>query len=210
MKRVNSNKLRATSERATSDELRATSDVFACIGKGHGAPAVPATRKEWEELRKAPWLAEMCRRIEAGDEQLKHRLPIWTPMCAEFKDNHRAKADAVRPLPRLMLDFDEKGHSQEILKKALQLHEQGMWEILLVEESVRRGTHVLITLPEGMTPQEAQERFSKDVGFQADPSLKDVSRCIYMVTEGHTLWESPSLFRRSEVQECGSSDTSID
>ena len=169
--------------------------AFTCIGKGHGTPAVPATRKEWEELRKAPWLAEMCRRIEAGDEQLKHRLPIWTPMCAEFKNNHRAKADAVRPLPRLMLDFDEKGHSQEILKKALQLNEQGMWEILLVEESVRRGTHVLITLPEGMSPQEAQERFSKDVGFQADPSLKDVSRCIYMVTEGHTLWVSEELFK---------------
>ncbi|MBQ8361030.1 MAG: hypothetical protein IJX44_03680 [Bacteroidaceae bacterium] len=182
-------------KKVTSDKLQATSDVFTCIGKGHGAPAVPATRKEWEELRKAPWLAEMCRRIEAGDEQLKHRLPVWTPMCAEFKDNHRAKADAMRPLPRLMLDFDEKGHSQEILKKALQLNEQGMWEILLVEESVRRGTHVLITLPEGMTPQEAQERFSKDVGFQADPSLKDVSRCIYMVTEGHTLWVSEKLFR---------------
>ena len=136
---------------------------------------------------------------------MKHRLPIWTPMCAEFKNSHRAKADAVRPLPRLMLDFDEKGHSAEILEKALQLHEQGMWEILLVEESVRRGTHVLITLPEGMTPQEAQERFSKDVGFQADPSLKDVSRCIYMVTEGHTLWVNEGLFSATsdELRVCG-------
>ena len=171
---------------------------FTCIGKGHGAPAVPATREEWEELRRQAWLAEMCRRIEAGDEELKHRLPVWTPMCAKFKDNHRAKADALKPLPRLMLDFDEKGHSCEILEKALQLHEKGMWEILLVEESVRRGTHVLIALPEGMTAQEAQERFSTDVGFKADPSLKDVSRCIYMVTEGHTLWVSEKLFASSE------------
>ena len=168
--------------------------TFTCIGKGHGAPAIPATREEWEALRREPWLAEMCRRIEAGDEELKHRLPVWTPMCAEFKNNHRAKADAVRPLPRLMLDFDEKGHSREILKKSLQLNEQGRWRILLVEESVRRGTHVLIALPEGMTAQEAQERFSADVGFQADPSLKDVSRCIYMVTEGHTLWVSEELW----------------
>jgi len=182
--------------------------TFTCIGKGHGAPAIPATREEWEALRREPWLAEMCRRIEAGDEQLKHRLPVWTPMCAEFKNNHRAKTDAVRPLPRLMLDFDEKGHSREILEKALQLNEQGRWKILLVEESVRRGTHVLIALPEGMTAQEAQERFSADVGFKADPSLKDVSRCIYMVTEGHTLWVSPSLFRSSEVQEFRSSDNS--
>ena len=178
--------------------MKEVKNFFTCIGKGHGAPAIPSTRKEWEELRRAPWLAEMCRRIEAGDERLKHRLPIWTPMCAEFKSNHRAKADAVRPLPRLMLDFDEKGHSQEILQKALQLNEAGTWQVLLVEESVRRGTHVLIALPEGMTPQEAQERFSEAVGFKADPSLKDVSRCIYMVTEGHTLWVAPELFAPSD------------
>jgi hypothetical protein len=66
-------------------------------------------------MRREPWLTEMCQRIVAGDEKLKARLPIWTPSCAEFKDNHRAVKDAVKPLPRLMLDFDEKGHSTEIL-----------------------------------------------------------------------------------------------
>ena len=183
---------------------------FTCIGKGHGAPAIPATRKEWEELRNAPWLADMCRRIAAGDEPLKAKLPVWTPGCAEFKNNHRALKDAVKPLRRLMLDFDEKGHSAEILAKAMELNEQGRWKILLVEESVRRGTHVLIALPEGMTPQEAQERFSTDVGFVADPALKDVaSRCIYMVPSESTLFVSEELFMREEgrgeSEECGSS-----
>lgn len=162
--------------------------TFTCIGRGHGAPALPATRQEWEALRREPWLAEMCSRIEAGEEKLKRQLPIWTPHCAEFKDNHRANADAVRPLPRLMLDFDEKGHSAEILAKALELDKAGQWQVLLVEESVRRGTHVLIGLPRGMTAQEAQERFSAAVGFRADGAVKDVCRCIYMVPEGHTLY----------------------
>ena len=81
--------------------------TFTCIGRGHGAPAMPATRQEWEALRREPWLAQMCSRIEAGEEKLKHQLPIWTPHCAEFKNNHRANADALRPLPRLMLDFDQ-------------------------------------------------------------------------------------------------------
>jgi len=161
---------------------------FTCIGKGHGAPAMPATREDWEKMRREPWLADMCRRIAAGDEKLKGRLPVWTPGCAEFAGNHRAIKDALKPLNRLMLDFDEKGHSQEILDRSLQLQEQGKWEILLVEESVRKGTHVLITLPEGMTPQEAQQRFSHDVGFQADPALKDVARCIYMVPAENTLY----------------------
>ena len=168
---------------------------FTCIGKGHGAPAIPATRKEWEELRSAPWLSDMCRRIAAGDEALKAKLPVWTPGCAEFKNNHRAIADAVKPLQRLMLDFDEKGHSEEILTKALELNEQGRWRVLLVEESVRKGTHVLIALPEGMTPQEAQERFSTDVGFVADPATKDIaSRCIYMVPSESTLYVNPQLW----------------
>ena len=172
-----------------------TTIKFTCIGKGHGAPAIPATRKDWENLRNAPWLAEMCRRIAAGDEPLKAKLPVWTPGCAEFRNNHRAIADAVKPLPRLMLDFDEKGHSAEILARAMELNEQGRWKILLVEESVRKGTHVLITLPEGMTPQEAQQRFSTDIGFVVDPALKDVaSRCIYMVPKENTLFVGEEMF----------------
>ena len=178
-----------------------TTIKFTCIGKGHGAPAIPATREDWENLRNEPWLADMCRRIAAGDEALKAKLPVWTPGCAEFKNNHRAMADALKPLPRLMLDFDEKGHSEEILAKAMELNAQGRWKILLVEESVRKGTHVLIALPEGMIPQEAQQRFSNDIGFVADPALKDVaSRCIYMVPKENTLYVSEEMFMREELR----------
>ena len=175
-------------------------NIFTCIGRGHGAPALPATRQEWEAMRREPWLAEMCRRIEAGDENLKRRLPIWTPHCAAFRDNHRAAADALKPLPRLMLDFDEKGHSAEILERSLALQKEGKWQVLLVEESVRRGTHVLIVLPDGMTPQEAQQRFSADVGFRADGALKDVSRCIYMVPEDHTLYVDEERLFNEELR----------
>ena len=167
---------------------------FTCIGRSHGAPAIPATREDWEKQRRDPKLIDMCRRIARGHEKVKRKLPIWTPCCAEFKDNHRAVKDALKPLARLMLDFDEKGHSQEILQRSLHLQEEGKWEILLVEESVRKGTHVLITLPEGMSSQEAQQRFSQDVGFWADPSLKDVSRCIYMVPESYTLYVNEAMF----------------
>ncbi len=172
---------------------------FTCIGRGHGSPAVPASREEWERMRNEPWLADMCQRIEGGDEKLKHSLPIWTPHCAGFKNNHRSIKDAEKPLQRLMLDFDEKGHSAEILEKALNLQEEGKWEILLVEDSVRRGTHVLITLPIGMTAEEAQMRFSQDVGFKADGVVKDVSRCIYMVSAAHTLYTSDTLFTPQDV-----------
>ena len=183
-----------------------TDTHFTCIGRSHGAPAVPATREAWEKMRREPKLADMCRRIARGHEKLKRLLPVWTPCCAEFRNNHRAVKDAVKPLNRLMLDFDEKGHSKEILERSLQLQEQGKWEILLVEESVRKGTHVLITLPEGMTPQEAQQRFSEDVGFMADPALKDVARCIYMVPMEYTLYvnEEYLFVIQSEAKNLGS------
>ena len=183
---------------------------FTCIGKGHGAPCAPATKEEWEALRREPWLAQMCERIEKGDNELKHRLPVWTPHCAEFKNNHRAIADAVKPLNRLMLDFDEKGHTGDILC-SLNI-EHGTWnigcaepnlhgmEVLLVEESVRRGTHVLVELPDGMTPEEAQQLMKEATGFTPDAAVKDVARCIYMVPEDHTKYVSERLFSATDYK----------
>ena len=179
--------------------------MFTCIGKGHGAPCLPANREDWEKLRREPWLKEMCERIERGDEQLKHRLPVWTPHCAEFKNNHRAIADAVRPLNRLMLDFDEKGHTDEICARLL---EQSPLVPLLIEESVRRGTHVLVELPDGMTAEQAQQLMQEATGFEPDAAVKDVSRCIYMVPEDHTKYVSDKLFEVSEDCECKSEPTS--
>ena len=148
-------------------------------------------------MRRQKWLADMCDRIERGDEELKHRLPVWTPHCAEFKGNHRAIGDALKPLSRLMLDFDEKGHTGEILEKLKM--ENGKWkdaglEVLLVEESVRRGTHVLVELPTGMNAEEAQTLMQEVTGFEPDKAVKDVARCIYMVPEDHTKFVSDKLF----------------
>ena len=194
-----------------TQEAIITTMKFTCIGKGHGAPCLPASKEDWEKLRQESWLAQMCERIEKGDEELKHRLPVWTPHCAEFKDNHRAIADAVKPLNRLMLDFDEKGHTDEIMSTLKIKHETlkscGI-EVLLIEESVRRGTHVLVELPDGMTPETAQELMQEATGFTPDAAVKDVARCIYMVPEDHTKFVSPKLFEVSEECEGNFSLTS--
>ena len=186
-----------------------TKKFFTCIGRGHGAPCLPATREDWERLRREPWLAEMCARIEKGQEELKHRLPVWTPSCAEFKDNHRAAADAIRPLNRLMMDFDEKGHTMDILSKlrveSLEMRdgaapEVGGMKVLLVEESVRRGTHVLVELPAGMSADEAQRAMKEATGFEPDVKVKGYDRCIYMVPESHTRYVSERLFEQTLPQ----------
>ncbi|MBP5513640.1 MAG: hypothetical protein J6Y04_02535, partial [Bacteroidaceae bacterium] len=148
-------------------------------------------------MRREPFLADLCRQIEKGDEQLKHRLPVWTPHCAEFRGNHRAIADALQPLNRLMLDFDEKGKTDEIISRLSEkgegLRKRGI-EVLLVEESVRRGTHVLVELPAGMTAEEAQRLMQEVTGFEPDKAVKDVARCIYMVPEDHTKFVSEKLW----------------
>ena len=183
----------------TQTDCAAKQQFFTCIGKGHGAPCLPSTRQEWEKLRRESWLAQMCARIEKGDDELKHRLPVWTPHCAEFKDNHRAQADALKPLNRLMMDFDEKGHSDEILAK-IKNHTEGQtlcvnkMEVLLIEESARRGTHVLVELPEGMDAETAQQLMKEATGFEPDKQVKGVDRCIYMVPEDHTKFVSDRLF----------------
>ena len=173
---------------------------FSCVGKGFGAPVIPATKEEWEQMRKDPSLKAMCERIEKGDDDLKKRLPVWTPSCAEFKDNHRAIADALKPLRRLMMDFDEKGHTDDILSQ-LKMKDETLKgagvEVLLVEESVRRGTHVLVALPEGMTAEEAQTLMQEVTGFKPDEAVKDIARCIYMVPEDHTRYVNPKLFSLS-------------
>ena len=184
---------------------------FTCIGKGHGAPCKSVTREEWEAMRRESWLAEMCARIEKGEVEMKHRLPVWTPHCAEFRDDHRAIADAVRPLNRLMMDFDEKGHTGDIMSqlraKSEELRVAGI-EVLLIEESVRRGTHVLVELPKGMTAEQAQALMKEATGFTPDAAVKDVARCIYMVPEDHTKYVSEKLFEVSEVAELKSQPTS--
>ena len=172
-------------------------NAFTCIGRGHGAPCLPATREDWEKIRREKWLKDMCERIENGDDELKHQLPVWTPHCAEFRNNHRAIADALKPLNRLMLDFDEKGHTSDIMaqieanKKNLQ--ETGI-ELLFIEDSVRKGTHVLVELPVGMDANTAQQLMKEVTGFEPDAAVKDVSRCIYLVSEDHTKYVSDKLF----------------
>ena len=194
-----------------------TKKFFTCIGKGHGAPCLPAGREDWEQLRREPWLAEMCARIEKGQEELKHRLPVWTPSCAEFRGNHRAAADALKPLPRLMMDFDEKGHTDEIVARLLGVEAASVegsevkipdglitikphgLAVLLIEESVRRGTHVLVELPAGMSADEAQQLMKEATGFEPDVKVKGYDRCIYMVPESHTRYVSERLFEATGI-----------
>lgn len=175
---------------------------FTTIGRGHGAPCLPATQEAWDKARQDPSLALLCRQIErTTDEEeqkkLKDRMPVWTPRCGEFQNNHRAEKDAIAPLNRQMFDIDQKGHTDEILS-LMQERETDMYIgdflILQVEESVRRGTHVLVAPPKGISLNDAQAIFSQLINLPVDPAVKNVAGCIYMVPEDHVRYQSPKFF----------------
>lgn len=172
-----------------------TEQSFTTIGQKLTLPFLPATRSDWEALRSRPDLAGMASRINAGEEGLKRLLPAWTPGVALFRDNRRQDANILQGLPRLMMDFDQKGLSDEILRRARWLDQRGTWRVLMVERSVRGGTHVLVRLPAGMTPETALQSFSRDIGFEADKAVKDRCRAIFMVPADHTLYVDDELFR---------------
>ena len=164
---------------------------FTCIGRGYGAPCRSATREDWLKARREPWLATQCAKIErleaeGANEDIikgeKAKLWVWTPHCAAFNGNHRATADAAKPLQRLMLDFDEKRHTEDIVKglKPIASPDGGEGEmslggltVLLIEESVRRGTHVLVELPDGMDAATAQQLMHEATGFAPDKAVKE-------------------------------------
>lgn len=169
-------------------------EMFGCYADSVMSPAFPMNRRKWEEAHANPQVYEIARQVMAGREDMKKGLPVWIPRCAAFKGGKRSNANALKLLPRLMIDFDIKGHTDEILEKCMLLQKSGKWKILLVEESIRKGTHVLIELPGELTVEEAQTSFAADVGFPADPAVKDVARCIYMVPKEYVRYIHPDFF----------------
>lgn len=193
---------------------------FTTIGRGHGAPCLPATQESWELARQEPSLALLCRQIEQTtdeDEQkkLKDRMPVWTPRCGEFRNNHRAEKDAICQLNRQMFDIDEKGHTDEIMNLMVLKGSEGSngsemyigdFLILQVEESVRRGTHVLVVPPSGISLNDAQAIFSELINLPVDPAVKNVAGCIYMVPEDHVRYQSPRFFEAQVLEVENSSE----
>lgn len=116
------------------------------------------------------------------------------------------------------MDFDEKGHTDEIVARLLGVEVASLTgsevkipenlitikphnlTVLLIEESVRRGTHVLVELPAGMSADEAQQLMKEATGFEPDVKVKGYDRCIYMVPESHTRYVSERLFEQTLPQ----------
>ena len=165
-----------------------TYPTFTCTGiaKARGI-ACPATPEAWLGMVQSPELKAQYEHIASlpydseEQEEEKKKLPFWTPHCSLFQANRRTRATALQPLRRVMVDIDQnKGRAQELCQKALSLQEQGQWTVLLVEESARKGVHLLIDIPDGMTAMQAATQFARDLGEECDTTVPLIEHFLYL------------------------------
>ena len=182
-----------------------THQPFTCIGQ-FGKETRPVTPEQWLQMRNSNFLKNLYNDIRSATDEkeqkrLKQKLYYWTPHCSLFRSNNRSLHDALRPQRRVTLDFDEnKGRSQEICQKALKLKKEKGWQVSLVEESARGGTHVIVEVPEGMTAEHVAKTFCEDLGEQYDTSMLSIEHCLFMTPD--TLYiDEQLLFRDTFISE---------
>ncbi len=124
--------------------------------------------------------------IRHGHEEKKVELPYICPHYYEFKDNHRAQ-DCIIPSAftfKTCVDVDDKAVVEEARKRAMNMNQdaQSKWEGMVeyIEYSARKKLHIWIRIPVGMTIEEAQKDFCKEIDIPFDESCCTPERFIYM------------------------------
>ena len=128
----------------------------------------------------------IVRSIRQGHEELKEELPFLCPHYSEFRDNHRAQSDIIPEAftHRTCVDVDDKELVEEARKRAMNVNQDPLsdWEGMVEynEYSARKKLHIWIRIPKGMTIEEAQRAFCKEIDIPFDESCITPERFIYM------------------------------
>ena len=155
------------------------------------------TSEQLDGLLSEAWLKDMVTEIRAGNEKLKDQLPYICPHYAAFKDNHRAQKDIIAEAFTFMtcVDVNDKALVDKAIHKALELNEDAYsdWQdqVLRIEYSARRKVHIYIRIPKGMTIEEAQQAFCKEIGVPYDESCITPERFIYVTGQDEEVYRSP-------------------
>lgn len=169
-----------------------TGDVESNYHRGY---AEAATAEQILAMLQSEELKEAVAPIRAGQEVLKENLPYICPHYAWFRDNHRAQA-AIVPEAftfRTCVDVDELELVETAKQRALEVNEDPFsdWEGLVeyIEYSARKKLHIWIRIPKGMTIEEAQRAFCKEIDIPFDEACITPERFIYMT--GDEVYRSP-------------------
>ena len=155
------------------------------------------TREQVDGLLSEAWLKELVAEIRAGDEKRKDQLPYICPHYAAFRDNHRAQKDIIPEAFTFMtcVDVDDKSLVEQAIRRAQEVNqdEYSDWQdqVLRIEYSARRKVHIYIRIPKGMTIEEAQQAFCKEIGVPYDESCITPERFIYVTGRDEEVYRSP-------------------
>ena len=155
------------------------------------------TREQVDSLLSEAWLKQLVAEIRAGDEKRKDQLPYICPHYAAFRDNHRAQKDIIPEAFTFMtcVDVDDKSLVDQAIRRAQEVNqdEYSDWQdqVLRIEYSARRKVHIYIRIPKGMTIEEAQQAFCKEIGVPYDESCITPERFIYVTGRDEEVYRSP-------------------
>ena len=155
------------------------------------------TREQVDSLLSEAWLKELVAEIRAGDEKRKDQLPYICPHYAAFRDNHRAQKDIIPEAFTFMtcVDVDDKSLVEQAIRRAQEVNqdEYSDWQdqVLRIEYSARKKVHIYIRIPKGMTIEEAQQAFCKEIGVPYDESCITPERFIYVTGRDEEVYRSP-------------------
>ncbi len=155
------------------------------------------TREQVDSLLAEAWLKQLVAEIRAGDEKRKDQLPYICPHYAAFRDNHRAQKDIIPEAFTFMtcVDVDDKSLVDQAIRRAQEVNqdEYSDWQdqVLRIEYSARRKVHIYIRIPKGMTIEEAQQAFCKEIGVPYDESCITPERFIYVTGRDEEVYRSP-------------------
>ena len=155
------------------------------------------TREQVDSLLAEAWLKQLVAEIRAGDEKRKDQLPYICPHYAAFRDNHRAQKDIIPEAFTFMtcVDVDDKSLVDQAIRRAQEVNqdEYSDWQdqVLRIEYSARKKVHIYIRIPKGMTIEEAQQAFCKEIGVPYDESCITPERFIYVTGRDEEVYRSP-------------------
>lgn len=140
-------------------------------------------------------LKKVVESIRKGHEELKEELPFLCPHYSQFRNNHRSQTDIIPEAftYRTCVDVDDKDLVEQARKRAMDVNQDPLsdWEGMVeyIEYSARKKLHIWIRIPKGMTIEEAQKAFCKEIDIPYDESCCTPERFIYMT--GDQVFRSP-------------------
>lgn len=177
-----------------------------CLNANFGAKrnrgkAFTSSVEDFNKVINSPELADFIKKIrnepdKKKQEALKQDLPFRCAHYYHFNgDNRKAGyADPEAFLFQTVFDIDEPEYIESALKRAKELNddETSMWykHVLRITYSVRHKLHIDIRLPLGMTIEETQTQFGKDLGVPFDPACTTPERFIYLTDASNEVYRS--------------------